>query len=181
MADFQNPTGASLGLAERDALLEAVAALDLPLVEDAASEALRYDGDPLPSLLAPDIARSGGGDAARVLSCGTFSKTVAPGLRLGWVAGPLPVIRRLVLIKQASDLHSAGLSQRVMHEVVEEVMPAALAPIRDAYRVARAATPCLRPSRARCRRPCVGPGPRAAAARPRRGARRLRAGPRLPP
>jgi DNA-binding transcriptional MocR family regulator len=137
MADFQNPTGESLSLAERTALLDAAAALDLPLVEDAAYEALRYDGEKLPSLLALDIARAGGIDAARVLYCGTFSKTVAPGLRLGWVAAPLPVIRRLVLIKQASDLHSAGLGQRVMHEVVEEVMPAALVPIRSAYRARR--------------------------------------------
>jgi DNA-binding transcriptional MocR family regulator len=137
MADFQNPTGESLALAEREALLEAAAALDLPLVEDAAYEPLRYEGTALPSLLALDIARAGGIDAARVLSCGTFSKTVAPGLRLGWVVAPLPVIRRLVLIKQASDLHSAGLSQMVMHEVVEEVMPAALAPIRSAYRARR--------------------------------------------
>ncbi len=137
MADFANPTGESLSLPERQALLAAAAALDLPLVEDAAYAALRYDGAALPSLLALDVAGAGGIDAARVLSCGTFSKTVAPGLRLGWVAGPLPVIRRLVLVKQASDLHSAGLSQMVMHEVVEQVMPAALAPIRGAYRARR--------------------------------------------
>ena len=137
MADFQNPTGESLTLPEREALLEAAAVLDLPLIEDAAYEALRYDGTPLPPLLALDSAQSGGIDAARVLYCGTFSKTVAPGLRLGWVAAPLPVIRRLVLIKQASDLHSAGLSQMVMHEVVQQVMPQALAPIRAAYRARR--------------------------------------------
>jgi DNA-binding transcriptional MocR family regulator len=137
MPDFQNPTGASLTLGERRDLLAAAAALDLPLIEDAAYEALRYDGEALPSLLALDAGASGGVDAARVLYCGTFSKTVVPGLRLGWVAAPLPVIRRLVLIKQASDLHTATLTQMVMHEVVQEVLPQHLAPIRDAYRARR--------------------------------------------
>ena len=137
MPDFQNPTGNSLDPDERRALLDAAAALDLPLVEDAAYEALRYDGEASPSLLALDCARIGGIDAARVLYCGTFSKTVVPGLRLGWVAAPLPVIRRLVLIKQASDLHSASLSQMVMHEVVQEMLPEALEPIRRAYRARR--------------------------------------------
>ena len=137
MADFQNPTGESLALAERHALLEAAAALDLPLVEDAAYEALRYDGAALPALLALETARTGDIDAARVLYCGTFSKTVAPGLRLGWVAAPLPVIRRLVLVKQASDLHSSGLSQMAMHEVVQQVLPEALMTIRAAYRARR--------------------------------------------
>jgi DNA-binding transcriptional MocR family regulator len=137
MPDFQNPTGASLSLAERRDLLDEAAARDLPLVEDAAYEALRYEGEKVPSLLALDAARMGGIDDARVLYCGTFSKTVAPGLRLGWIAAPQPVIRRLVLVKQASDLHSPSLSQMVMHEVVEEVLPGALPAIRDAYRARR--------------------------------------------
>jgi hypothetical protein len=137
MPDFQNPTGNSLDRGERAALLDAAAALDVPLIEDAAYEALRYDGDALPPLLALDAARAGGIDAARVLYCGTFSKTVVPGLRIGWIAAPLPVIRRLVLIKQASDLHSASLSQMVMHEVVQETLPQALEPIRAAYRARR--------------------------------------------
>lgn len=137
MPDFQNPTGLTLTRAERQALLDAAAALDLPLIEDAAYAALRYDGEAPPSLLALDAARAGGIDAARVLYCGTFSKTVVPGLRLGWVAAPLPVIRRLVLIKQASDLHSASLTQMVMHEVARQVLPQCLAPIRAAYRARR--------------------------------------------
>ena len=137
MPSFANPTGESLGGEERTALLDALAALDAPVVEDAAYEALRYDGTPAPALLALDAARSGGIDAGRVLYCGTFSKTVVPGLRLGWVAAPLPVIRRLVLIKQASDLHTPSLSQMVMHEVVREVLPAHIAPIRAAYRARR--------------------------------------------
>jgi DNA-binding transcriptional MocR family regulator len=137
MPDFQNPTGMSLDLAARQDLLDAAAALDLPLVEDAAYEALRYDGAALPSLLALDVQRAGGIDQGRVLYCGTFSKTVVPGLRLGWVAAPVPVIRRLVLVKQASDLHTASLSQMVMHEVVQEVLPQGVEPIRRVYRARR--------------------------------------------
>ena len=135
MPDFQNPTGESLDLDARLGLLDAAEALDLPLIEDAAYTALRYDGAALPPLLALDA--KAGIDGARVLYCGTFSKIVAPGLRLGWVAAPLPVIRRLVLIKQASDLHSASLSQMAMHEVIEAVFPACLAPIRATYRARR--------------------------------------------
>ena len=135
MPDFQNPTGARMSLAERQELL-AAAALDLPLVEDGAYEALRYEGESVPSLLALDAAPAGI-EESRVLYCGTFSKTVAPGLRLGWIVAPLPVIRRLVLVKQASDLHSPSLAQMVLHEVVEEVMPAALEPLRRAYRARR--------------------------------------------
>lgn len=137
MPSFANPTGESLDIGERKALLDALAQRDVPVIEDAAYEALRYDGTPAPPLLALEAERMGGIDEGRVLYCGTFSKTVVPGLRLGWVAAPLPVIRRLVLIKQASDLHTPSLSQMVMHEVVQEVLPAHVAPIRAAYRARR--------------------------------------------
>ncbi len=137
MADFQNPTGESLTLAERHALLDAAAALDLPLVEDAAYEALRYDGATLPPLLALETARTGDIDGVGVFYCRMFSKTVAPGLRLGWVVAPLPVIRRLVLVKQASDLHSSSLSHMVMREMVQQVLLHALTAIRAAYRARR--------------------------------------------
>jgi DNA-binding transcriptional MocR family regulator len=137
MPDFQNPTGLCLDLAEREALLDASSALDLPLIEDGAYEALRYDGESLPALAALEVRRSRGIDRGRVLYCGTFSKTVVPGLRLGWVVAPLPVIRRLVLVKQASDLHTATLTQMVMHEVVQRVLPKRLAEIRRVYRARR--------------------------------------------
>lgn len=137
MPDFENPTGVSLTRAEREALLDTAAAWDLPLIEDAAYEALRYEGESLPSLLALDCARSGGIEAARVIYCGTFSKTVVPGLRLGWVVAPSEVIHRLVLIKQAGDLHSPTLTQMVMHRVVQEHLPQGLEVIRNTYRARR--------------------------------------------
>ncbi len=137
MPDFENPTGTSLTRAEREALLAAASAADLPLIEDAAYEALRYEGEPVPSLLALDCARAGGIEAARVIHCGTFSKTVVPGLRLGWIAAPREVIHRLVLIKQASDLHSPTLTQMVMHRVVQQHMPHGIETIRRTYRARR--------------------------------------------
>jgi DNA-binding transcriptional MocR family regulator len=135
MPDFQNPTGLSLSRSEREDILAATD--DVPIIEDAAYEALRYEGAREPSLLALDAGEHGGVDAARVLYSGTFSKTVVPGLRLGWTVAPKPVVRRLVLIKQASDLHTATLSQTVMHEVVSEVLPEHVGPIKAAYRVRR--------------------------------------------
>lgn len=137
MPDFENPTGVSLTRAEREALLDAAASGDLPLVEDAAYEALRYEGERVPSLLALDCARAGGIEAARVIYCGTFSKTVVPGLRLGWIAAPREVINRLVLIKQASDLHSPMLTQMVMHRVIQQHLPNGIKTIRRTYRARR--------------------------------------------
>jgi DNA-binding transcriptional MocR family regulator len=137
IADFQNPTGESLSLAERRDLVASAAALGLPLVEDAAYDQLRYDGAALPSLLALDAVRAGGIDEGAVLYCGTFSKTIAPGLRIGWIAAPRPVIEKLVVIKQASDLHSSTLDQMVLHEVASTIGPAHLATIRRTYRARR--------------------------------------------
>jgi DNA-binding transcriptional MocR family regulator len=137
IADFQNPTGESLTLAERQDLIANTAALGLPLVEDAAYDQLRYGGAALPSLLALDAARAGGIDEGSVLYCGTFSKTIAPGLRIGWIAAPRPVIDKLVVIKQASDLHSSTLDQMVLHEVAATIGPDHLAAIRRTYRSRR--------------------------------------------
>lgn len=135
--DFSNPTGVTMTLAERQSLLDIGYELDIPIVEDGAYTALRYDGEPVLSLLAMDIARSGNIEAARTIFCGTFSKTMVPGLRVGWVCAARSLIEKLVLIKQASDLHSATLNQVVMHEVVEALFDAQLDRIRRAYRERR--------------------------------------------
>lgn len=137
IADFQNPTGESLSLGERRDLVANAAALGLPLVEDAAYDRLRYDGEALPSLAALDCARAGGIEAAGVLYCGTFSKTIAPALRIGWIAAPRLVIDKLVLIKQASDLHTSTLDQMVLHEVAATIGPDHLPRIRRTYRARR--------------------------------------------
>ena len=134
MPNFQNPTGDSLDLAQRIAVLDLAHKLGIPLVEDAAYEKLRYDGMPLPPLLALEAQRAGGIDKGRVIYCGTFSKTVVPALRLGWMVAPVAVIRKLVLIKQASDLHCSTLNQMVMHEVASKTMEANIGAIRALYK-----------------------------------------------
>ncbi len=140
MPEFQNPTGSSLNLAERETLLDAAEAMDIPLVEDSAYETLRYDGERVPSLLALAAARSGGIDACKVLYMGTFSKSIVPALRVGWIAAPRAVIDKLVLMKQASDLHVSTLNQIVMYEVASRILGEHTAQIREVYRARRDAT-----------------------------------------
>jgi DNA-binding transcriptional MocR family regulator len=131
--DFANPTGQSLTLAEREALLDLASQLDMTLVEDAAYRELRFDGEALPTLLALDIARSGSIEQARTLFCGTFSKTISPALRIGWVCGPRPVIEKLVLLKQGCDLHVSTVNQMVAHRAVSEDYEQHLSSLRNAY------------------------------------------------
>ncbi len=131
--DFANPTGQTVSLEERQQILALADELDVPVIEDAAYQHLRYDGEPIPPVLSLDIIRSGGIDFSRTIYCGSFSKTLAPGLRVGYVVAAKPVIRKLVLMKQAADLHSSTINQMVVAEVAETHFPAQIAKIRAAY------------------------------------------------
>lgn len=137
MPDFQNPTGTSLDHAARERLLDLSHALDLPIIEDTAYEKLRYDGEVVPCLMALEAKRKGGIENGRVIYCGTFSKTIVPALRVGWVVAPSSVIKKLVLIKQAGDLHSSTLNQMVMHEVASTCLLARIDSVRMAYKARR--------------------------------------------
>lgn len=132
--DFANPSGETLSRAAREGLLDLAAALDIPVIEDAAYRELRYEGEALPPILALDVARAGHIDATRTIYCGTFSKTLAPALRVGWICAAAPLVQKLVLIKQASDLHSATVNQMVMHRVAADVHARRLPELRSAYR-----------------------------------------------
>ncbi|MEI6558043.1 MAG: PLP-dependent aminotransferase family protein [Rhodospirillaceae bacterium] len=138
--DFQNPNGITTSLARRRAVIDLAARYGVPVIEDAAYTELRYDGEALPSLLTLDAEHAGPGAGFRpghVLYAGTFSKTVAPALRVGWLTGPEEVIHKLVLMKQAADLHSSTINQIVLTEVVREIWPELTARLRAAYRVRR--------------------------------------------
>ena len=135
--DFANPTGETLDGAERERILDLAEELDIAVVEDAAYQSLRYDGAPVPPILALDCARSGGIEGTRTLYCGSFSKTLAPGLRVGWVCAAKEIISRLVLIKQASDLHSATLNQVAVHKVAAAGFDAQVEKVRTVYRARR--------------------------------------------
>ena len=135
--DFANPTGETLDLAARQAILTQARALDIAVIEDAAYQVLRYDGAPVPPLLALDIAREGSIETSRVIYCGSFSKSLAPGLRLGWVCAATPVIQRLVLMKQAADLHSASINQIVTNTVARAIMDTHVATLHTTYAARR--------------------------------------------
>jgi DNA-binding transcriptional MocR family regulator len=140
MPDFQNPMGACLTLEERLALLTQAEAPGIPLVEDSAYEKLRYDGEPVPSLLALDAERSGGVDKGRVIYTSTFSKLIVPSLRVGWVVGPAEVIHRLMLMKQAADLHTSTFNQMLMLDLASRILEDRIAVVTDLYRRRRDAT-----------------------------------------
>ncbi len=135
--DFANPTGETMTLDARERMLNMSEALDIAIIEDAAYQALRYDGDAIPPILALDIKRAGDIEKTRTLYCGTFSKTLAPGLRVGWVCGAKTVISRLVLMKQASDLHSSTINQIAITDVAEKGFEAQITKIRKAYKARR--------------------------------------------
>ena len=131
---FANPTGETLSLAARERLLDLAAELDIPIIEDAAYADLRFEGEALPPILALEVKRRGGIDCARSIYCGTFSKILSPGLRVGWIVAPRPMIRRLVLVKQASDLNSSTINQMVMHRLAETSFAGRVTTARAHYR-----------------------------------------------
>jgi 2-aminoadipate transaminase len=116
---FQNPSGVSLSLQRRQRLIELIERYNLLLLEDDAYAQLRYEGEDLPSLL-HIAARAAGGFPARVFYLGTFSKVLAPGMRLGWVAAPSEVIHKLVMVKQGTDLHTPMFNQIIAHTLLSQ-------------------------------------------------------------
>jgi len=110
---FQNPAGVTLSLERRRRLVEIARERELLVVEDSPYGLLRYEGDPLPTLYELD-----GGDY--VVYLGTFSKILSPGLRLGWLCAPPPVLEKVVLGKQASDLCTSTLAQYFVAEFFAE-------------------------------------------------------------
>ncbi len=113
LPNFQNPTGVSMPLARRQRLVDLASQYGVPIVEDDPYGALRYSGEHV----APILALDSHGDT---LYLGTFSKTLAPGFRLGWVVAPTSVLQRLVQAKQGCDLHTATFSQMVVHEAIRD-------------------------------------------------------------
>jgi len=115
LPNFQNPTGRTLSLERREALVQRCMQLGLPIVEDDPYGELRYAGDHLPSLLA-----LGGQCGANIIRMGSFSKVLAPGLRLGYIAADRSIIDKLVQAKQATDLHTATLTQMAVYEIIKD-------------------------------------------------------------
>lgn len=127
---FQNPTGRTHGLEARQAIAEIARRRGFRIVEDEPYRQLRYSGDPLPSLaeLAPE----------HVISLGSFSKVIAPGLRIGWIRTTADVRPAITIAKQAADLHTSTIDQAAAaHYLVSGRGEPALDRIRDAYAARR--------------------------------------------
>ena len=130
--NFQNPTGLLLALDRRPRLLEWAARRDVLIVEDDPYGSLYFEDVASASETRPLRADDAGG---RVLYLSTFSKTLAPGFRVGWMTAPPPLIERFETAKQSTDLTSGILDQHVVCEAVRRGVVDALAPqLRALYR-----------------------------------------------
>ncbi|WP_280153664.1 PLP-dependent aminotransferase family protein [Piscinibacter sp. XHJ-5] len=130
LPNFQNPSGRCMSEARRAALVERALALGLPLVEDNPYGDLWFDVAPP----APLASRWSDG----VVYLGSFSKVLAPGLRLGYVVAPKPLCPKLLQAKQAADLHTPSFNQRLVHEVIRDGFLQTHVPtIRQRYRAQR--------------------------------------------
>ncbi len=122
LPNFQNPSGCTLSLERRMKLVELADKYGVPIVEDDPYGQLRYEGEHIPSVATLDSRYrndNGGEYTGNVIYLSTFSKLLAPGLRLAWVIAPPQVIRRLVMTKQAADLHTSSFNQHVAYEVAK--------------------------------------------------------------
>lgn len=123
LPNFQNPGGTTLSEGRRHELVLLADKYGIPIVEDDPYGQLRYEGEHLTPLVVLDrenLRRDNGYSIGNVIYLSTFSKTLAPGLRLGWIVAPPEVISKLVQLKQGADLHSSTFVQMVAHEVARD-------------------------------------------------------------
>lgn len=167
LPNFHNPGGVTLSLERRRRLIEFSDRYGVPIIEDDPYGELRYEGEHLPPLVVIDSERlkqqqgrgpghqgyyddtkpiNGNGRAymrGNVIYLSTFSKTLAPGLRLAWMVAPVEVIQRCTIAKQGMDLHTATLNQLIAHEILsggeegDEFLKGHVRLIRDVYRERR--------------------------------------------
>ncbi|WP_028708064.1 PLP-dependent aminotransferase family protein [Propionicicella superfundia] len=109
---YQNPTGRCLSAQRRQQVAADLGEAGVPLVEDDPYGDLWYDVEPAPPVSALMPGRS--------VYVGSFSKILAPGLRLGYLVAPPDLYPKLLQAKQAADLHTSGFTQRIVHEVVKD-------------------------------------------------------------
>ncbi len=109
ISNFQNPAGVTMSLPRRKRILEIARKFEVFILEDNPYEKLRFEGEPLPSIYSLD-------NEGYVVSLGTFSKILCPGLRLAWILGDKEIIEKLVIMKQATDLCTTILNQLIAYE-----------------------------------------------------------------
>ena len=140
LPNFQNPTGTTLSLERRMKLIELADRYGVPIVEDDPYGQLRFEGEDLPAveILDSRMRVQNGTYTGNVIYLSTFSKILAPGLRLAWVIAPDSVIRKLSLAKQGTDLHTSTFNQIVAHEVGQHgFIDRHVEVIKDTYRIRR--------------------------------------------
>lgn len=124
LPNFQNPSGVTISEQRRRELVDLADRHGVPIIEDDPYGQLRYEGEHLPSLVLLDRERHNGHDKkyelGNVIYLSTFSKTLAPGLRLGWIVAPQEVITKLAQLKQGADLHTSTFNQIVAYEVAKD-------------------------------------------------------------
>jgi len=123
LPNFQNPGGTTLAEDRRHQLVLLADRYGIPIIEDDPYGQLRYEGEHLTPLIVLDrenLRRDSGYTLGNVIYLSTFSKTLAPGLRLGWIVAPSEVIAKLVQIKQGADLHTSTFTQIVAYEVARD-------------------------------------------------------------
>jgi 2-aminoadipate transaminase len=124
LPNFQNPAGVTLALPRRYDLITLAEEYGIPIVEDDPYGQLRYEGEHIKPLVVLDSEYLGcegdGGYTGNVIYTSTFSKTLAPGLRLGWIVAPKDVVFKLVQMKQGTDLHTSTFDQMVAYEVARD-------------------------------------------------------------
>lgn len=130
--NFQNPTGVTLSEQRRRRLVELAREYNFFIIEDDPYGELRYSGDPIDMIISFDIPK---GNEGNTIYVGTFSKTIGPGLRVGWAVGPENMIRKMVIAKQALDLCTDVFSQALIAEYLKQgFMDDHNERIRDLYR-----------------------------------------------
>lgn len=109
ISNFQNPAGVTMSLPRRRRILEIARKFEVIILEDNPYDKLRFEGEPIPSIYCLD-------NEDYVISLGTFSKILCPGLRLAWILGNKEIIEKLVIMKQATDLCTTILNQLIAYE-----------------------------------------------------------------
>ncbi|RPJ01298.1 MAG: PLP-dependent aminotransferase family protein [Chloroflexi bacterium] len=139
--NFQNPSGTTLSAERRVELIHIANEHGVPIVEDDPYGALRFEGEDQKLLVAVDAEMAGNNGncyTGNIIYLSTFSKTLAPGLRVAWIVAPPDVISKLVQIKQGADLHSATFNQMVIYEVAKDgFIDAHIKTLREVYRKRR--------------------------------------------
>lgn len=126
--NFQNPTGKCMSLEKRKGVYELAKKYDIVILEDNPYGELRFHGENIPTIKSLDTD-------GRVIYAGSFSKVIAPGLRVGFVSAPKEIVQKIVVCKQVADVHTNVLAQMICHQIMTEYdFEAHLADLRNIYK-----------------------------------------------